>query len=161
MADEPPAINEGTLRLLIEQTRATPAAQVQLGESLDGKTVQVAAAASVVVGFLAIAPQTGARLPWELVLSAVLAYVMVIVAAISGLWVRKFSHVDDPQELWTKLYDEQPLDAMHSIITSLSEAYPDNETLLENKRWALTAALVGIGLEVVFVAAALIDALTS
>jgi len=157
----PATINLDTLRLLLEHTRGTPAEQLKLGESLDSKTVQIAAAASIVIGFMSVAPQQGVHLPWGVVLAAVCSYAAVIVSTIYGLWVRKFSVADDPSELWAKLWDEQPEVAMHSIIESLSVGYPDNEALLDGKRWALTFALVGVGVEVVLVGAALIAALTT
>lgn len=160
MASEPePSINRETLKLLVDLAKDTPGEQVRLGASMDGKLVQVFAAATILIGLAATASGNDA-IPSYLVFAAVGAYVGTAAASIYGLWVRTMRVSDTPNELWTKLYDVDPDDARHSVIADLADGYPENEGTLDCKRLALKIALILTGVEAFLMGVAVGVALT-
>lgn len=144
-----------TTRFFVDALSDVNAEQLAAVEGRDSKAVQVFAAASVVLGLVAASDRA---LDQTLFVVAIGAYVAAAIATGYAIWPRAV-FVRPYDELWENLHHESVDDARHTLVDVLATAYPDNERILTEKRWALAVAIAATGIETVLVAAALASAL--
>lgn len=148
-----PAPNPATLEYLLEVVRGAPAAQIAQSDKLDGKTINVFGAATVILGLLASGRPT-VHPSHHVFVTAIVIYLVAAVASLAGLWVRPFRVIDNPITLWADLYDVEPHAARWSIMDRLVEDSAKNERTLRSKMITLSIALVATGGEVLLIAIA-------
>lgn len=108
--------------------------------------MQVFAASSIVIS---LGMTRTHAISATLLFMAVVSYVGVSGATTYGLWFRRLRVTDSATELWSKLYDASPEDALHSVIADLADGYVENEAKLNKKRWALGLTVLLAGFEAV------------
>lgn len=158
MADLEQTLQPETLDFIFEQSREVPDTQMRTAEALDAKTVQVFAAATVVIGLAAAGGIRGhASVGW--LVAAAVAYLVALVAAITALDVRDFRTNTSPTELWEKHWQDGVHEIKHALVSDLAEGYRVNDSLLNNKAKGFKVALIATGVESALVAVALIVSL--
>lgn len=150
----------GTHEFLVGAMERALDRQFSAVDGLDSKMVQVFATASVVIG-LAAAGLHNARHEtlWLLVLSLV-GYVVVVCCAAVALWVRSFSTVPDPDELWKQHSWDTVAELRITLCSSMESAYLSNRKLMVWKTWPVKIAILATGVEAVSIGTALILTVT-
>ncbi len=155
--DEPPY--KETIDLIYD--RLSGVAEAQLGDQsdLDGKMVQVFTGASVVMGFSGLTAATATSNP-VLVATflglALAAYVLVAVATGLVIWTAKFQVLRFGSSLWEEEWDQTAEQVKRAVISRVKTAYDTNLEILNDKGNLLKWGIVSTGIEVAFVAVAII-----
>jgi hypothetical protein len=140
-----------TLEYLLELARSAPQAQAEQSDKFDGKTVNVFGAATVILALIA-SRSSSIHPSHNVLVAAILVYLVAAAATIAGLWVRRLRVIDDPRTLWTNLYDVDVHTARLAIMDDLVDGYGKNVRTLRWKKATLSIALVATGVEVLLIA---------
>jgi hypothetical protein len=126
---------------------------------LDGRVVQVFAAASVVMGLTGLSATTAPSNPTAvalLLLFALVAYVADAVLAGLALSTRGSDSRRFGPSLWETDWNEPPEQVRSALIARVKPAYEEARGVLSRKAHLLGAGIVATGIEVAFVTAAVI-----
>jgi hypothetical protein len=140
-----------TLDFIFDFVRGAPERQLAAAEALDSKLFQLFAIGGVVIGLAATGNGNAG-----LLVAAGVAYTVLAISALYGLWVRQLRVSRHPDQLWNESWQESVADIKHAIIDDVSSSYVENRRHLVTKRWALRFALVATAAEVLLVVSALI-----
>ena len=155
MADK---VDSATLDLIFREAREVPESQMRTAEALDSKTIQVFAAASVVIGLAATGGIQGhASIP--VLIAAVVAYLAAVVGAFASLRVRSFRTNASPQTLWEDHWEDDAEALKLALVDDLAGSYEENDKCLREKARGFKVALAMTGVESALVAVALIVSL--
>jgi len=153
----PPQPPPETLALIFEWGRGALDRQLSAADALDAKMAQALAAGSILLGLPAAAGISGGA-PAALLGCATAAYLGVAVLAVHALWVRRWRAPLSPSQAWRNYWSAEAEEIKWAIVADTSEAYEENESLLDGKRRTLRCALGALGAEAVLVSAAAIAA---
>lgn len=145
--DDTPVLREDTLELLFELSRGTTDLQMESGVVHDKKATTLAGAASVVLGFVALAPEQCR----ELTLAAFVAYGLVLTATLYCIWPRSFAVIRHPDVLWRDFWDATPREIKHAVVVRTADDYTANKKILRRKVVALFVVLAATAVEAVLV----------
>jgi hypothetical protein len=149
--------NAEALELIYKQTMGGPAPQQTSFDSIDGKAVQVFAAASVVLGLGTFTTATHLRgIATLLYIVAVLAYIVAGRAAWSIVRVRSFRVVDGADRWWPTHRRADPGYLIEQLLDDLATAFRENRARLEVKGQPIDFLLSATAIEAVLVAGAVI-----
>ncbi len=151
MATEVAEVPADTADFLLEYVRDAPERQLSAADAVHATLVQVFAAASVVVGLVALADFS----PWYIV-GAGAAYAGVALSTVIGLWSRNFQTTRYPDVLWSQYYMDSPAAIKLELVAKIADVYPKNREILKFKHWALVGALTSLAVEVGFIVVAVI-----
>ena len=93
-----------------------------------------------------------------LLVGALVCYIFVAGCAIFQLWPRSFRRSLQADVLWPEYWDSELHVIKHALVQDISEAYEGNKRLLVVKTRTLVVGLIGLSLQVIFVASAIIAA---
>jgi hypothetical protein len=141
--------------------RLIDVAQQQLDDqsNRDGKIVQVFAAASVVLGLAGLSATTASSNPTAvalLLLFAGVAYAGVAITTGIALWARDSETLRLGSSLLETEWTEPPEQVKLRVIARFKPAYEKDRVVLTQKAHLLSAGIIAAGIEVAFVAAAVI-----
>ncbi len=148
MVGPPDKASDETLDLLFDVVRDAPERQLRAQEVLDGKIVQVFAAATVILGLAGISggvAETDA--PSCLILAALGFYAIASGAAGYAIWPRSYRVTRHADVLWREYRDAPPRTIREAMVADAAAAYPHNAGLLRRKLRALSVALAATALE--------------
>lgn len=149
-------IQPDTLDFLFEYTRDAPAKQLLAADRLDGKIVQVFAAASVLLGLAAVRGGHRTAAVTALLVVAVVAYLGVVIASVCAVGVRQYKANNHADELWRRFWRDDVRDIKHALVASTSAAYEDNRTTLGRKGFAVQVAILATGVEAMAIGVAML-----
>lgn len=153
MAEPPSELTDETLDLLFDLVREAPDKQVAVGDVHDAKAFKFGAAASVLLGFVALVDVPG-KLLWGIVMS----YVIVLGSVLWTVRPRGYHVVRHADSLWEQHWNETPRAIKHAVVAEAANAYKTNRALLRSKLSGLVFAVVALGIEAIFVAITVLDA---
>lgn len=133
--------------------------QVEQGQMLDSKMVQVFGASSVVIGLAGFSVSGGAVRDIAvgvLLVLALMSYGAVAYIAFRDLSPRTYQLLYYP-DVWRKSWDEELDELHHSVIAKVVNNYERNSPVLDSKAKALRLAIGAAGIEVVLVGVALVS----
>ena len=151
-------INPESLDLILELTKGGPESQLRDVDALDAKTVQVFAAASIVIGLATLVGDRGGTASTVLLLLALGSFAVSVGAAAVGLFVRDFRKSYQADYLWGHFWDRPAQELKHSVVADIAAAYSHNKTVIETKARAAQVAVIMTGLEALLVGLALVVA---
>ncbi len=151
-------INPESLDLILELTKGGPESQLRDADALDAKTVQVFAAASIVIGLATLVGDRGGTVSTVLLLLALGSFVVSVGAAVVGLLVRVFRKSYQADYLLGHFWARPAQDLKHSVVADIAAAYSHNKTVIETKARAAQVAVIMTGLEALLVGLALVVA---
>lgn len=153
--------NPETFKEIYELTRESLDRQVDQGQMLDAKMVQIFSAASIVIGFAGFSVSGGAVRDVAvgvLLALALASYGAVAYVAFRNLAPSTYQLLYYP-DVWRRSWDEEPDELHHSVITKIVGNYERNSLVLVGKAKALRIAIGAAGIEVALVGVALISVL--
>lgn len=155
--------NPETFKEIYELTRGSLDRQVDQGQMLDAKMVQIFSAASIIIGLAGFSVSGGAvrdvAVGVLLALALALAsYGAVAYVAFRNLAPSTYQLLYYP-DVWRRSWDEEPDELHHSVITKIAGNYERNALVLVGKAKALRIAIGAAGIEVALVGIALISVL--
>ena len=150
--------NSESLDLILELTKGGPESQLRDVDALDAKTVQVFAAASIVIGLATLVGDRGGTASTVLLLLALGSFVVSVGAAAVGVFVRDFRKSYQADYLWGHFWDRPAQELKHSVVADIAAAYTHNKTVIETKARAAQVAVIMTGLEALLVGLALVVA---
>ncbi len=156
--DQQGEINPESLDLILELTKGGPESQLRDVDALDAKTVQVFAAASIVIGLATLAGERGGTASTVLLLLSLGSFVVAVGAAAVGVFVRDFRKSYQADYLWGHFWDRPAQELKHSVVADIAAAYTHNRTVIETKARATQVAVMMTGLETLLVGLALVVA---
>jgi hypothetical protein len=109
-----------TLDFIFDLSHTAPERQLAAAEALDSKLFQLFAVGGVVIGLAATGNGKAG-----LLLAATVAYVVLAIAAVYGLWVRKLRVSRHPDQLWNEFWQESVADIKVAILADVSSAYAE------------------------------------
>ena len=148
--------NQDSLEFILEHIREAPEKQIQAIDTLDSKMIQIFAAASIVIGLTGLGSVTGSgRFDAIPLVLSLIAYVSVAAVAIVHLWPRNIRWNLHADSLWPEYGKYDVEDIREVLAYDTSEAYAFNRRVLDAKANTILRALIGTGLEVLFVGIAI------
>ena len=148
--------NQDSLEFILDHIRAAPEKQIQAMDTLDAKMIQFFISASIVIGLAGLSSASGTA-RWEVIplALALLAYVSVAAVAIIHLWPRDIRWNLHADSLWPEYGQYDVEDIREVLAQDTSKAYAFNKRVLDAKANTILKALIGTGLEVIFVGIAI------
>ena len=148
--------NQDSLEFVLDHIRDAPEKQIQAIDTLDTKMIQIFVSASIVIGLAGLSSASGSE-RWEVVplVLALLAYVSVAAVAIIHLWPRDIRWNLHADSLWPEYGKYDVEDIREVLAQDTSKAYAFNKRVLDAKANTILKALIGTGLEVIFVGIAI------
>jgi hypothetical protein len=119
-----------TLDFIFDFVRGAPERQLVAAEALDSKLFQLFAIGGVIIGLAATGNGNAG-----LLVAAGVAYTVLAISALYGLWVRQLRVSRHPDQLWNEFWQECVADIKHAIIDDVSSSYVENRRHLVTKRW--------------------------
>ena len=150
------SIDPNTLDLIYEVTRQGPPAQFREIESLDGKSVQIFSAASVVIGLTAISQTPRSDAATGLLILALAAYFVVALAALGGIWTRRTLRPYHSDTLLEDFWQDSADEVKYALAHELPQIYRHNQAISDGKANAVRRAIVATAVEVLAVGAMVI-----
>lgn len=161
--EDPLGIHDAdTRRLLYEHLKDIPERQLADTNDLDGKAATLFAAASVVMGLVSfgtLGSGTTGRIAGAvttLLILAVVAYAVAAVAALIHLRPVQHRRTGYGKTLATNFRDRPASELQEWLIRQAGQAWEHNEPINARKGRTLEWIVVGLGVEVLLVVAALI-----
>jgi hypothetical protein len=149
-------LEDETLDLIFKLSKGVPADQLQASDSVDSKTFQAFAAASVLIGLATIRGPRHDNLETAFLAAAVAAFVSLAAVAIWALWTREYRVGISPDQLWREFWAETPRNIKHAHVTDTASGYPENDGILRSKHRRLRFVLIMLVIEAGAIGAALI-----
>jgi len=150
--------DDKTVQFLWDQLKGAPDRIVGQITSLDGKGVQVFAAATVLIGFSGtVSVQASTRCAQVILLfAALLAYIVTVLSVAWQLRPQRIRGATWAGTLWTKYKDRQVPEIQSELARKVEEDAPANRAVVKAKRIALVIAFGGAATEAVLIAVNLI-----
>jgi hypothetical protein len=154
---EPAGPAHETLDFILDWGRGALERQLSAADALDAKMAQALAAGSILLGLAASSGADGVVIAVFLGLAA-LAFIVLAIAAVRALWLRRFRAPMAPSQAWRKYWTDEVTTIQWAIVDDTSAAYEENERHLDCKRNALRWALSALAAEAGLIGAAVIAA---
>lgn len=142
--------------LTFEWGRTAPDDLAKIGDSIDTKCVGIFATGSLILGIAAAVTDIAVDLTILPLILAGIAYLVVLVSSWLLLLPKEFSGPDDPSILRESYWGMDPEEAQLDYWKHVEEAYRDTYRKVRIKGRLLKYAVVGLGVEVLFLAAWLV-----
>jgi len=152
-----PSRRDETLDFILDWGRGALERQLSAADALDAKMAQALAAGSILLGLAASSGADGVVIAVFLGLAA-LAFIVLAIAAVRALWLRRFRAPMAPSQAWRKYWTDEVTTIQWAIVDDTSAAYEENERHLDCKRNALRWALSALAAEAGLIGAAVIAA---
>lgn len=137
--DDSPRVQPDTLEFIYQQTRGGPERQHRDMTELDGKTVQLLAAGSVILGLATFAGKLSGDLEAGLTAGALALYVGVALLSLWQLLPTEAAASSYAGTLWDEHWQSTPDQIRHAIVADIQAAYRLNDGILRCKaaklRW--------------------------
>jgi hypothetical protein len=156
-APEPSSPPPETLAFIYDWGWGALDRQLAAADALDAKMAQALAAGSILLGLPAASGISGGATAAFLG-CATAAFLVLAALAVHALWVRRWRAPLSPSQAWREYWADEAEAIRWTIVADTSEAYEENEGLLDSKRRSLRWALSALGAEAVLVGAAAIAA---
>lgn len=146
-----------TLDLLFELVKDSPQADLRAVDAVDGKIVQVFAAAAVLLALPAAGNlDSDCWVVALLIGSAVAAFAYLALETIRGLWRREFRTTISPTQLWESYWSDDVATIKEALVADVAAGWPENDRHLRAKRKVLNRVLIALGVEAVMIGATLV-----
>lgn len=149
-------VDPGTLDFIYQATKDGPEYQKRDVDALDAKTIQIFAAASVIVGLTSLASNVGGVPTTILFIAAMMSYALCMYFTLTAIRVRDYFNVVHAEHLWPEYWNAQPQEIKHALVENIAEAYSRNQTSIEAKAQASQGAIYTAGIEALLVGAGLV-----
>jgi hypothetical protein len=149
-------IPAGTLDFIYQATRDGPESQSRDVDAMDQKSVNIFAAASIVIGLASFSRDAGGSAATVCFALALGAFAVCVVATILAMKIRVFFNTSHADYLWPHYFDVKPEEIKHALVEDISKAYAENKKMIEAKAKAAQLAIYAVGLEAFLVGSGLV-----
>src|ERR1700694_125980 len=145
-----------TVDFIYEHTRDALDGQVGQARGIDAKIAPLFAAATIVLGLAATS--AFAKAPSNIVVAAVVFYVLALLLSAAGIFPVKMRGSDYGETMWTEHRYRPPSEIKLSVVEGVAAGAKHNERRIRIKAYVLVGVLAATGIEAALIGVGLIAA---
>lgn len=154
MPDETP--KPETVDFIYQHTRTALDGQVGQARGIDGKVIQLIAAATIVLGLAATS--AFAKAPGGVVVAVVAFYVVALVLSVVEIFPVKMRGSDYGETMWNEHWYRPAREIKLSVVADVADGAKRNANVIRFKAGVLVAVLAATGIEAALIGVGLIAA---